>query len=49
MSGMDDTRYDKASGRMTVRKNWLERLTLGASGWALGILTGLSIAKWVLY
>jgi hypothetical protein len=46
---MNDARDDKANGRMTMRKNWLERLTLVASGWALGILTGLSIAKWVLY
>jgi hypothetical protein len=34
---------------MTVRKDWLERLILLATGWGVGIVTGLSIAKWLLH
>jgi len=34
---------------MTVRKDWRERLILLACGWAVGVLTGLSIAKWVFH
>jgi len=34
---------------MTVRKDWLERLGLFVISWALGILTGLWIAKWLFH
>jgi hypothetical protein len=34
---------------MTLRKNWLERLTQFVSGFALGILTGLWFAKWLFH
>jgi len=32
---------------MTVRKDWLERVALVVTGWAVGIVTGLGIAKWL--
>lgn len=34
---------------MTVRKNWLERLVLLVSGWAIGVLTGLWICQLGLF
>jgi hypothetical protein len=34
---------------MTVRKNWRERLAVGVSGWALGIIMGLSMCKWLFH
>jgi hypothetical protein len=32
---------------MTVRKDWIERVSLFVCGWALGILMGMWIAEWL--